>query len=224
MILAAHQPQFCPWLGYFDKMRRADVFVFLDDVQFKKNEWQNRNRIKTQNGPAWLTVPVLHNFGQDIRQVRVNNTIDWNKKSQATLKQSYARAKAFSEAADFIEKLLGQPWELLVDINLYSVRWLAERLKVGTETKLSSELGVPGHSTERLVNLCKALGAGTYLAGAGGRDYMDMDLFKKAGIEVQFQDYAHPVYPQLHGEFVPNLSALDLILNVGDDGASIAFR
>src|SRR5208282_4712259 len=131
MILAAHQPQFCPWLGYFDKMRRADVFVLLDDVQFKKNEWQNRNRIKTTNGPAWFTVPVLHDFGQEIREVRINNTGDWQKKSQSTVMQSYARAKALPQATVFLEELFCRRWELLVDINLYTIRWLAERLKVG---------------------------------------------------------------------------------------------
>src|SRR5208282_2668410 len=168
MVLAAHQPQFCPWLGYFDKMRRADLFVLLDDVQYKKNEWQNRNRIKTQNGPAWFTVPVTYHFGQEIREVRINNASEWQKKSKSTLLQSYAHAKAMPQVAAFLEEIFGRQWELLVDINLYTIRWLAEHLQVRTETKLSSELKVPGHSTERLVALCRALGADTYLAGAGG--------------------------------------------------------
>jgi len=221
--LAAHQPQFCPWLGYFDKMRRADVFVLLDDVQFKKNEWQNRNRIKTANGPAWFTVPVLHDFGQEIRRVRIDNASDWQKKSQATLTQNYARAKALSEAAVFFDELFRRRWELLVDINLHTTRWLAKNLKVETETKLSSELKIPGQSTEKLVNLCRALGADTYLAGAGGRDYMDMSLFEQAHVQVQFQDYVHPVYAQLHGQFASHLSALDLVLNAGEESARIAF-
>src|SRR5437879_13883010 len=106
MILAANQPQFCPWLGFFDKMRQAECFVLLDDVQFKKNEWQNRNRIKTQNGPVWFTVPVTYSFGQQIREIRINNASDWQNKSRPTLLQSYARAKALTEAAVFLEELL----------------------------------------------------------------------------------------------------------------------
>ena len=224
MILAAHQPQFCPWLGYFDKARQADVFVLLDDVQFKKNEWQNRNKIKTPKGPAWLTVPVIHEFGQAIREVKINNTADWQRKSLATVSQSYGRAESFSQAASFLDTLFGRRWDRLVDINLFTIEWISRRLGVGTPMKLSSELQVQGQATERLVNLCRALGAETYLAGAGGHDYMDLGLFERAGIQVRFQEYVHPVYKQLHGEFVSHLSAIDLILLEGDRGAPIAFR
>lgn len=223
MILAVHQPQFCPWLGYFDKMRRADAFVVLDDVQFKKNEWQNRNKIKTAQGPVWWGVPVRHHHGQLITEIEVNNAAPWQKKLRGTLEQSYRKAPAFGRAADFLEELFTREWKGLVDVNLFTIRWLAGSLGVSTEVRRSSEIPVDGASTERLVNLCKSLGADVYLAGAGGRDYMDVALFEAAGIECRFQDYVHPTYEQLHGGFVSHLSALDLVLMRGEASREVAF-
>jgi len=221
MILAAHQPQFMPWLGYFEKMLSSDVFVLLDDVQFKKNEWQNRNRVWSREGPQWLTVPVLHEFPSEIRGVRINETTHWRHKHVQTLTQTYAKAACFPEQWEPFRRLYEQKGQCLLELNLATIEALRRILDVSTPLKLSSELGVDGKSTERLVNLCRKLGAGVYLAGAGGKDYMDMALFEGAGIEVRFQEYAHPVYSQFDGPFVSHLSAFDLICHHGRESSKI---
>ena len=221
MILAAHQPQFIPWLGYFDKMLHCDLFVLLDDVQFKKNEWQNRNKIWSREGGQWLTVPVLHVFPSEIRAVKINNTAAWKHKHVATLTQTYSHAAAFERSWEPWRKMYDQERASMLEINLYSIEELRKALGVTTPLKLSSGLGVEGRSTERLVALCRKAGADTYLAGAGGKDYMDMKLFEAAGIKVAFQDYPHPVYSQFGGSSVSHLSALDAVFHHGADAAKI---
>jgi hypothetical protein len=221
MRLAAHQPQFMPWLGYFDKMRSCDLFVLFDAVQYKKNEWENRNKIMTSQGPKWLTVPVCHGFGDKITEVRINNAVNWKTKHLRTLSQSYAQAKCFRGLMPDLEKFYAAPYRFLSEINLASVRLLMEKLAVKTPVRLLSENQVDGAATLRLVNLCRKFGADTYLAGAGGRDYMDLSLFEAAGIKVVFQDYRHPRYQQFPGEFTPFLSALDLIFHVGEAAAAV---
>ncbi len=221
MILAAHQPQFLPWLGYFDKMLHCDLFVLLDDVQYKKNEWQNRNRIWSREGGQWLTVPVLHEFPCEIRAVKINDTTQWKHKHVATLTQTYSHAKSFSRHWEPWKKMYDADLGTLLEVNLFTINEIRKSLEIATPMKLSSEMKVEGRSTERLVNLCKAAGADTYLAGAGGRDYMDMGLFEKAGIKVIFQQYAHPVYSQFDAGFVPSLSAVDLIWHHGADAPRI---
>ena len=221
MRLAAHQPQFMPWLGYFDKMRTCDLFVLLDAVQYEKNEWENRNKIMTAAGPHWLTVPVCHGFGDKITEVRIDNGVNWKAKHVKTLAQSYAKAKCFSSLMPDLEKFYGAPYRYLSEINLASVRLLMEKLRIKTPVRLLSENQVDGAATLRLVNLCKKFGADTYLAGAGGRDYMDLSLFEAARIKVSFQDYQHPRYRQSAGEFTPFLSALDIIFHAGEEAAAI---
>jgi hypothetical protein len=221
MILAAHQPQFLPWLGYFDKMARADAFVLLDDVQFKKNEWQNRNKIWSREGGHWLTVPVVHGHLDEIRAVKLDNTSAWRKKHAATLQQTYSRAKHFKEGWELWRPMYETRAETLLEMNLYSIERVREALAIKTPMPLSSTLGVEGKATERLVNLCRKLGADTYLAGAGGHDYMDLPLFEAAGVKVIFQDYKHPVYEQFGGPFVSHLAAIDLLLHLGPEAARI---
>jgi hypothetical protein len=224
MILAAHQPQFLPWLGYFDKIARADAFVLMDDVQFKKNEWQNRNRVKSARGPVWVTVPVLHEAGQAIAATRLNETAPWRRKNLATLRQCLGAAPHFGALEGFFSRLHDDPWKDLGEINIFCVKELCSLLDIKTPFHLSSTLRAPGAATERLVNLCKALGADTYLSGAGGHGYLELDLFEKAGIRVLFQEYEHPVYSQLHGAFTPNLSVVDLMANAGPRARDIVLR
>ncbi|MBN1573285.1 MAG: WbqC family protein [Deltaproteobacteria bacterium] len=216
MIVAIHQPQYLPWLGYFDKIDRADAFVFLDTVQFKKNEFQNRNRIKGTGGAQWLTVPVFQRHGQRISEVAINNTDKWQKKHVMAVLSCYGKAPFFGEYFGAFEELLSRPWEGLSSLNMETVRLIASILKIETEFYTASELGdFPEERDGRLVQIVKELGADTYLAGAGGREYMDTDIYADSGIEVVFQDFKHPAYPQLFGEFVPYLSVVDLIFNAG---------
>ncbi len=221
MILSAHQPQFMPWLGYFDKIRRSGVFVVLDDVQFKKNEWQNRNRILCPREWQWLTVPVIHHFGQSISSVSVNNSVLWRQKHLKTLRQNYSSAPCYGGFIKFFEELYAREWNNLCGLNISSIEILCGLLDINTKIEISSSLGIKTKGSQRLVDICKKLGADTYLAGAGGKDYMDLGVFEQAGIKVVFQDYRHPVYFQNGKQFLPGLSALDIIFNCGDKAAEI---
>jgi hypothetical protein len=211
------QPGYMPWLGYFDQVRRADVFVHYDDVQFDKHGWRNRNRVKTPEGPAWLTVPVrLGGRGpQLIHDVEIDNRTPWARKHVGTIRHLYARAPFLGECLPPIAELIEARWERLVDLDLALADLLCAMLGVRTTFVRASTLGISGGQTTRLVEICRHFAATRYLAATAARAYLEVERFGDAGIEVEFQDYRHPVYPQLHGAFVPYLSAVDLLLNCG---------
>ena len=217
--LVVLQPGYLPWLGFFDQMRRADVFVYYDDVQYDKHGWRNRNRIKSPAGPHWLTVPVKHHgLGQPrILDVEIDARAPWARKHLGTLRQFYAKAPFFARRLPEIEDVLTRPWTHLVDLDLAVVAMMAGWLGIEKDTHRSSTLGVEGEQSERLLKLCQHFGATRYLSGSAARDYLDVGLFEQHGVQVEWQDYQHPVYPQQFQEFVPYLSALDLLLNCGDD-------
>ncbi|HEU5324078.1 MAG TPA: WbqC family protein, partial [Methylomirabilota bacterium] len=173
MKVAIHQPQYLPWIGYFDKIDQADCFVALDTVQFKKNEWQNRNRIKTPGGWQWLTVPVRQRFLQRIADVEIDNTAAWPRKHLQALTQSYGGSPFFGVHAPFFRTLYSRRWDRLLDLNVAVLRYLVDALQIRTELILASSLTAPGTATQRLVEICRALGADTYISGAGGKDYLD---------------------------------------------------
>lgn len=222
MLVTIHQPQFMPWLGYFDKMDQADRFVLLDTVQYKKNEWQNRNRLKTAQGPQWLTVPVRFRFPARIDEVGINNDAPWRHKHQQALQTNYSKAAFYAAEAPSLARLYEGGETMLRDINEASINWLAERLGVTSERCRASDLPVEEQEpTQRLIDICRHLGGTTYLSGAEGRNYLDCDRFSAAGIEVIFQEYVPESYPQLFGEFQSHLSALDLVLNCGSSSVDV---
>lgn len=216
MIVAIHQPQYLPWIGYFDKMLKADLFCYLDNVQYKKNEWQNRNRIKTSQGWQWLSVPVSYRFPQKIHEVRVNNATGWAKKHLQALVSSYGKAPFFENYIDFFTDAYGRRWESLSELNIHMIAFIRSQLGLGDQPVVLSSSLAPGEDpTGRLVDICRALGADTYLAGRDGAKYMDLEKFKAAGLKVITQDFHHPCYPQRFGEFVSQLSIVDLLFNCG---------
>lgn len=222
MIVAVHQPQYLPWIGYFHKIDTADVFVLLDNVQFKKNEWQNRNKIKTAQGWQWLTVPVLYKYSQLITEVPINNRVNWQHKQRQAILSNYKKAPYYDLLEPFFEEIFSSSWQIISQLNIEVVTRLTEILGIDTPIYVASELGeFPGHPDERLIAIAERLGAETYLAGAGGREYMDLRKYDKAGIKVVFQDFRHPVYDQLFGEFEPFMSVIDLIFNHGDKSLAI---
>jgi len=219
--LVVLQPGYLPWLGFFDQMSRSDVFVYYDDVQFDKHGWRNRNRVKSPHGPHWLTVPVRHS-GLDfplINQIEIDNRRPWARKQLGSIRHFYARAPYLAQYLPELESLLTRTWQRLIDLDMAIVEHMCRWLRIDRRIVLASELGVPGVKSERLLNLCLKLDATRYLSGSAARSYLDIRLFERAGIEVEWQDYQHPVYPQQHGAFVPYLSALDLILNCGESSA-----
>ena len=206
-------------------MANVDLFVFLDNVQYKKREFQNRNRIKTPSGPIWLTVPVLTkgNFFQKISEVKIDNQERWREKHYETLKRNYSKAPFFKTYQNFLDEIYGKEWDYLIDLNVATVNYLKDALKITTPIKLESEIGTTKTHTERIIEICKKTGADTYLSGAGGKDYMDEGLFEQNKIKLEYQEFIFPVYPQLYGDFIPNLSALDLIFNCGPDSKKKLF-
>jgi WbqC-like protein len=219
---AIHQPHYLPWLGYLAKWAAADVFVFLDTVQYEKNGWQNRNRIKTPDGPRWLTVPVHAPLGTPIDGVTVDAGQPWRALHRQAIGHAYAKAAHLGRHREALERFYATPWERLAPLAVASAEWLGRAVGITTPVRLASTLGVAARDpSERLVALCRAVGADTYLAGRDGARYMVLDPFRAAGIRVLYQDYKHPEYPQLHGEFAPFLSGLDLLLIHGDDALAI---
>jgi len=219
--LTVLQPGYLPWLGFFDQMRKADVFVLYDDVQFDKHGWRNRNRIKCKHGLQWLTVPVQQHGKPRITDVEVDRTKQWTEKHVKTIRQCYAGAPCLEPYIAELEEVLTQPWRLLADLDVAVIELLASWLGVETNVVRSSELDVPGGRSERLVALCRHFAADRYRSGEAARAYLDVELFEREGIEVEWQNLNHPVYPQQHGEFVSHLSALDLILNCGEKSSAV---
>jgi hypothetical protein len=221
--LVVLQPGYLPWLGFFDQMRRADVFVYYDDVQYDKHGWRNRNRIKTQDGPQWLTIPVRHGQGGPPRilDVEIDRRVPWARKHVASIRQAYARAPHVAAYLPELEEILERPWERLVDVDIAVAALVCRWLGLSRRIERSSALGVIGERSERLVKLCRHFAANKYYSGAAARTYLDMALFERDGIQVEWQDFAHPEYPQQHGPFVPYLSTVDLVLNCGSDAMAV---
>jgi len=217
-VVAIHQPQYLPWLGYFDKLDRCDVFCLLDTVQYKKNEFQNRNRIKTAGGWQWLTVPVTYSFPQRIEEVGVNQTVDWQRKHLQALRTNYSKAPFFETYYPRFEEFYQKSYDMVAEVNVTSVELIMGLLGLERKLVLASSLQVETEDpTLRLVEICENLGGNFYLSGSDGAKYMDIDMFKNHRIDILFQDFKHPQYPQCHGPFEPKMSVVDLLFNCGPE-------
>lgn len=218
MIVAISQPQYFPYLGFFAKVAQCDLHIHLDDVEFLERGFQHRNVIKMQTGKQWLTVPVVQDRGQIIHDVAIDNTQRWQRKHWAALESNYRPAPFFKELAPSLKAILvDRSYEKLATLDVALLDWAFGILGLTAKHRLSSELKPQGTSTERLVSICKAVGATTYLSGSGGRAYMDLSLFEAAGIRVAFQQYTPVEYAQLfpaHG-FLSHLAVVDALFNAG---------
>ena len=218
MIISGHQPNYLPWLGFFDKMLQSDVFIIEDCVQFERQGFTNRNKIKTFQGAKWLTVPVEHSGGVlPINEVMIANKAkpDWAKKHWMNLKHNYSRAPFLEKFSGFFEQTYKRRWSRLVDLNMHLIRGLMRMLDINKPLIMASSLKVSGQKGDLVLAQCKALGATTLFSGVGARDYLDLQKFKEEGINVVFQDFRYPKYSQLAGEFVPNLSVVDYLFWTG---------
>ena len=230
MIVAIHQPNFLPWLGYFDRMLRCDLFVLLDHVQFERRNYQNRTLIRLEDAGRWLTVPVVQLSQKErIIEKRIDNPADmsgsrwWGPNHFATLRYAYRKAPYFELYAPRLREILEARWEKLVDLNLATLDFLREALHITTPTVRSSTLQVEGQRSGLMLNLCKEVGAKSFLGGMGGsRAYLELDAFVAANVGVQWQDFSHPVYPQCGAApFIKGLTTLDLLFNCGPRSAEI---
>lgn len=220
--VAIHQPEHLPWLGFFYKVAQADALVILDTVQFRKNYFGNRNRLLGPNGPYYVTVPVRLKGHMELqyREIPIGDERGWKDRYRKSVLFHYRKHPYFERYWPEFDRILDQDWTFLADLNEALIRWMLEAFEIRPEIVRASELGDSGRSTERLVELCRKMRADRYLAGALGKDYMDETLFREAGIQLDHTDFTHPVYPQRGaGEFVPQLSALDLLMNCGPDSA-----
>lgn len=208
---------YIPWLGYFHKMKSSDKFVILDDAEFSKNDWFNRNKIKTANGELWLTVPVSYknNSSSLIKDIAIDNKQDWKKKHLNSIKQNYSKAKYYKDIINFLIDIYDREWVFLIDLNINLIRFIMDKLNINTEIVFASVLSVEKKSTERLIEICKILNADTYLSGVGAKNYLNEELFKLSGLKLEFQNCQHPEYQQIHGDFISHLSTLDLLFNCG---------
>jgi hypothetical protein len=217
--VAIAQPTYLPWLGYFDLIDQVDAFVILDHVQFEKQSWQQRNRIKTPQGLQWLTVPVIvrGRFGQSIREVEIRDSEFWRKHLRS-VEVNYHRAAFFEEYFhDFAERQERCERSHLLELNVQFIEWFMSILEIRTSLFFSSELNAPGKRTQLLANICSCLGATTYVSPIGSAAYLlqEIDLLERRSIEVRFHNYQHPEYRQMFPPFVPCASILDLVFNEG---------
>ena len=227
MLVAIHQPLYFPWLGYLDRMARADLFVILDHVQFERRNYQNRASILLEGEPRWLTVPVVQVSQKElIIDKMVDNSAEgsreWGPTHFKTLRYAYRKAPHFERYAARLQQILEARWDKLLDLDLATMEFLREALEIRTPLKLSSQMKPEGARSELLLNICRSLGPGsTFLGGMGGsRRYLDKEAFAAANVGVQWQDFQHPVYPQCGaGAFVPGQTALDLLFNAGPAAA-----
>lgn len=205
-------------MGFFDKMRRSDVFIIEDNVQFERQGYTNRNRILTADGVRWLTVPIKHaNKPLLIREVQIANrgTPSWGRKHWLTLKHSYCKTPYWNDYEDFFKETYESEWDRLIDLNMHLIKGIMGFLKIDKPLVMSSSLAARGKKTELIVAQCREVGADVQLAGNGGRDYIEQSLFSEKGIKLVFQDFVQPVYPQNRSRFVPNLSVVDYLFCAG---------
>ncbi|MEE8059479.1 MAG: WbqC family protein [Pseudomonadales bacterium] len=217
MIISINQPAYLPWLGYFDRINAADIHVELDTVQFEKNSMVNRNKIKLNGTTAMLTVPVKTKgkFGDlAISEIEIADN-RWARKHWSSIKQSYGKANYFSDHKDFFEHLYSTSWTKLNPLLAESNQYLYNALGIQTQVCRAREINAVGTKHDLVLNICKELGATSYLSGPFGKDYLKLDQFNEANIEVIFQDYHHPKYDQQGNTFEPYLSIVDLLFNHG---------
>ena len=222
MILSAHQPSYLPWLGLFAKIAQADEFAIFDVAQFERHSFENRNYIRTYTGQQLLTVPVCLNGhmlgnGADVKIAQGS----WARKHVRAIELAYQKAPFFNDYFDPLSRIITSEHEKLHDLNNDLLRFLLSALNIKTKIMLASTNFPQGTKSGLVLDLCRKTGATTYIFGSKGRDYADVPAFEAEGIKVEFQDYKHPVYKQVHSGFEPNVSVIDLLFNHGPKSLSI---
>lgn len=214
--IAIVQSNYIPWKGYFDMIASVDEFILYDDVQFTKNDWRNRNRIKTPKGPQWLTIPVCHSLNDRIRDVKISQ-LNWNAKHWKTLQHNYGRASGFAEAGGFLGDLYARATHSYIsEINHFFILEICRFLGIDTKISWASDYSYSGDKSMRVLSLCQAAGGDIYLSGPAAQSYLDIALFSRAKVDIEWMDYSgYAIYPQQYGEFDHGLSIVDLVFNAG---------
>jgi len=220
-ILTAHQTAYLPYCGLIHKIALADTFCMFDCVQRSGEDWERRNRIKGPNGEFWLTVPLKSKGyrGKKLHELEIDNTQRWRDKHRKSIIGAYQKAKYFSEYMPFFNELYSMEFQYLCELNEYFLKWVLELLKINIEYCRASDLHFEGQKSDLVLDMCRQLDADMYIFGSQGANYADVRAFERAGIKLYFQEYIHPVYPQLWGAYVPYMSVVDLLMNVGAEQA-----
>lgn len=223
MILTAHQPVYLPWLGLFHKIAISDSFCYFNDAQYQVKDWNNRNKIKTNQGAIWLSVPVLTKGYRDKKfwQIEINNTVDWRNKHWRTIYLNYKKMPFFDKYAAGLEAFYKRDWQYLSDLNEAMLKWFLEQLNIKVDYYKAADLHFQGYKEDLVLDMCKKLKSDIYIFGALGKDYAHREKFAGQGIKIYFQDYEHPVYRQAGKDFLPYMSIIDLLFNEGDKSLEI---
>jgi len=219
MIISSHQPNYLPYIGFFNKVIQSDIFVLLDHVQYVDKEWQNRNKIREpNNGWIWLTVPTQNKHTlQKINEVIIENSADWQRHHWNLIKNSYGKSPFFEHYRDFFEDVYLKKWVKLFDLNETIITYILRELDIKTKIVRSSDLNIEGKKTDMLIDMCKKANAKAYLSGVGGYNYLDEQKFERNNITLFYQDLHHPIYNQRFEPFIPNMSVIDLMFNLGSE-------
>jgi hypothetical protein len=223
-IFAGNQPTYLPWVGIFDQMMHSDVFVCCDDFQASFPGWLNRNRIKGPKGELWLTIPVARPHEAQIKQIKLAHDRPWRHKHLRSIEMCYSKAPYFERYIGRLREIFNAEWVYLHEFTIALIKYFRECLGISKEFVLSSGVGASGHKSALVVDLCRRTKCNAAYLGAGTRSYVDARLFKEAGIEIEFQDLIHPVYPQQYGEFASHLGVVDILMNCGPGSAEIIRR
>ena len=220
-IVSIRQPGYLAYTGFFKRIESCDVFVYLDDVLYERGRWDNRNFIKSSEGTVLLTIPSYNKSGQNFSEVKIVNNENWSKKHRTSIKLNYQKAPYFEKYWPHIEAILAEKWEKLIDLNIALIEFFNLELGLKTKTIKSSEMKLHSSGSEKLLEICKHLGAKTYLSGASGHNYLDEKIFQDEGIEIIYENFISEKYNQIHGDFIPNLAFIDLLFNEGENSKNI---
>jgi hypothetical protein len=225
MKVTIHQPNYMPWIGFFNKVSMADTYIILDSVQYEKDGFTNRNKIKQPDSPAgwaWLTVPVKKgSSNRMIRDVEVDNNQKWREDSLKAINRTYKNSPYLKQYSQFLDSIYKKDWDNLYELNVFIIKELLYILGIKPQIIKASELNISGKKSDLNLDICKKAGATEYISGISGKKYLETDRFKVEGIKVTFQDFRHPVYAQVRGPFISNLSIIDLLLSCGPDSVNM---
>lgn len=214
-IVTIHQPDFIPWIGFFRRWKKSDLYIILDDVQFLRRGWHHRDKIRTKQGEQWLSLPISKKgkYEQKISDVFLDQSSNWRIKHLKTIELNYKKAAGFNQYFPIIQSIYQQQHTRLIDLSLDFLKMGAMHFDIQTPIEFSHRFSINTHSTQRLVDLTKKVNGTHYLTGLGSKDYLEESLFDKEQITVIWDEYSPEPYPQIHGDFIPGMSLIDLVMN-----------